>query len=112
MTIDCDLTQGNLTVHVDRSKIVSHGERALGQMLLRLHMYPCTADVEACRSYYEDLARVDGEYLLWREIILTKKQPKWVIVQANTFLEEGGVILKESDATAASVVQSWAERAV
>lgn len=112
MNIKCDPSQQKLVVHVDRSKIVTHGKPALGKMLLRLHVYRCTADVQACRSYYEDLSRVDGEYLEWRKIVLAKSQPKWVFVQANTFLEEGEVRLKEYESSVEGVVQSWAERAV
>lgn len=112
MNIICDPSQQKLVVRVDRSKIVTHGKPALGKMLLRLHMYRCTADVQACRSYYEDLSTVDGEFYEWRKIVLAKSQPKWVFVQANTFLEEGEVRLKEYESSAEGVVQSWAERTV
>ncbi|KAI9771636.1 MAG: hypothetical protein M1840_001851 [Geoglossum simile] len=112
MTIECDPQQENLIVRVDRSKIVSHGKPALGRMLLRLHMYRCTADVKSCRTYYEELSRVDGNYLEWRRIVLAKKQPKWVFVQANTFLRSDEVTLKEYAPTEEGVIQSWAERKV
>lgn len=75
-------------------------------------MYRCTADVSACRAYYEDLSKVDGEYLEWRKIVLAKKQPKWVFVQANTFLDGDEVTLKEYDPSPQGVFQSWAERDV
>ncbi|ELQ43086.1 dipeptidyl-peptidase 3 [Pyricularia oryzae Y34] len=114
VTITHDKPKSSLTVHVDRSKIVTHGKPALGRMLLRLHMYRCTADVAACRTYYEDLSRVEGEHLEWRETVLANKPPPMVFVQANTFLEEssGEVVLKEYDATVEGIIQSWAERRV
>jgi len=112
MTVESDPAQEKLMVHIDRSKILTHGKPALGRMLLRLHMYRCTADVQACRSYFEALSRVDGEYLEWRKTVIAKKQPKWVFVQANTFLDGDEVILKEYDATFRGVIQSWAERRV
>ncbi|TLS22073.1 uncharacterized protein PpBr36_09394 [Pyricularia pennisetigena] len=106
--------KNSLTVQVDRSKIVTHGKPTLGRMLLRLHMYRCTADVTACRTYYEDLSRVAGEHLEWRETVLANKPPPVVFVQANTFLGENGgeVVLKEYDATVEGIIQSWAERRV
>lgn len=112
MTVDFDPALDKLIVHVDRFKIITHGKPALGEMLLRLHMYRCTADVNACRSYYEDLSRVDGEYLEWRNIVLAKKQPKWAFVHANTFLDGDEVTLKEYEPTPQGIFQSWAERAV
>ncbi|KAG9233172.1 peptidase family M49-domain-containing protein [Amylocarpus encephaloides] len=95
MTIESDSTTETLIVRIDRSKIVPHGKPALSRMLLRLHMYRSTANVKACRSYYEEPLRVDEEHLVWRSIVLAKRQPKWVFVQANTFLEDDEVTLKE-----------------
>jgi dipeptidyl-peptidase III len=110
--VGCEPKEDSLTVHVDRSKIISKGKPALGQMLLKLHMYRSTADVEACRTFYEALSKVDGESLEWRRIVLAKKQPKWIYVQANTFLGAKGVILKEYEESNEGIIQSWAERAV
>ena len=112
MAIECSPSEQRLLVRVDRSKMVTHGKPALESMLLRLHTYRCTADVTECRKYYEELSRVDGEYLEWRKIVLAKNQPKWVFVQANTFLHGDEVTLKEYEPTVEGVVQSWAEREV
>ena len=110
MRVDCDSAENRLTVFVDRSRIVKDGKPALGGMLLKLPMYRCTADVGNCRAYYIELSRVEGQYLERRRIVLAKKQPKWVFVQANTFIEDGQMILREYDATPEGVIQSWAER--
>lgn len=110
MTVNCDSSKDQITIHVDRSRIISDGKPALGRMLLRLHMYRCTADVKSCRAYYEDLSKVEGEYLEWRRIVLAKQQPKLVFVQANTFLNDGVVTVKEYEPTPEGVIQSWAER--
>ena len=108
----CDLDKRILTLRVDQSKIASHGKPALGRMLLRLHIYRCTADVQSCRDYFEELSRVHDEYFAWREIVLANREPNWVFVQANTFLQDGEVILREYEPTAKGVIQSWAERRV
>ncbi|KAL9034090.1 MAG: hypothetical protein Q9180_005596 [Flavoplaca navasiana] len=110
MTIHCDSEADELKVSVDRSRIHTDGKKALRGMLLRLHMYRCTADIGNCRQYYEDLSKVHGQYLEWRRIVLAQKQPKWVFVQANTFLNGEEVLLKEYDATPEGVIQSWFER--
>lgn len=60
--VEYDASAETPRLRVDRSKIISHGKLALGRMLLNLHMYWSSADVHACRSYYEDLSRVDGKY--------------------------------------------------
>ncbi|KAH6842422.1 peptidase family M49-domain-containing protein [Chaetomium sp. MPI-CAGE-AT-0009] len=102
----------SLTVHVGRAKMRTHGKPALGAMLLRLHMYRCTADAAACRAYYEELSGVDGEALAWREAVLAAKPPPLVFVQGNTFLDGEEVVLREYEESAEGVVRSWAERGV
>ena len=112
MEVSFDAADQRLTVRVDRSRIPSDGKSALGKMLLNLHMFRCTADVEACRGYYEDLSSVDGVFLQWREAVVAKAPPKWTFVHANTFLKDGNVVLKEYPATREGILQSWAEREV
>jgi dipeptidyl-peptidase-3 len=107
-----DSQDNKLTVRVDRAKIRTHGKRALGDMLLHLHMFRCTADAQGCREYYEELSRVDGEFLAWRDVVLKRKPPPLVFVHANTFLKDGHIELKEYEPTVEGVIQSWAERAV
>ncbi|KAH9909743.1 dipeptidyl peptidase III [Xylariomycetidae sp. FL2044] len=107
-----DAPNKKLTVRVDHSKIVTHGKRALGQMLLRLHMFRCTADVHACREYYEDLSQVDEERLRWRETVLAKRPSALLNVQANTFMEGDTVSLKEYEPTIEGIIESWYERGV
>jgi dipeptidyl-peptidase-3 len=112
VSVDFDSSSNTLTARVDRSGFLRNAKAALGKMLLHLHMYRSTGDAGACRTYYEDLSSVDGEYLLWREVIVAAEQPKWVFVQANTFLAGGQVTLKEYEPTPRGVIQSWAERKV
>lgn len=112
MRVTHDKAKQSLTVLVDRSKIAEHGKPALGRMLLRLHVYRCTADAKACREYYEDLSRVNGEYLEWWGTVRLHKPPPLVFVHANTFLDGESVTLKEYEPTVEGIIQSWAERRV
>ncbi|KAI9794604.1 MAG: hypothetical protein M1816_004491 [Peltula sp. TS41687] len=113
MTIEHDTSAQLLTVHVDRAKIATHGRPAIGDLLLRLHIYRCTADVKNCRAFYESLTQPSEPFLEWRKMMLANQVPRQIFVQANTFLrEDGRVVLKEYDTTFEGVIQSWAERAV
>jgi dipeptidyl-peptidase III len=110
--VHCDPSRDILTISVDRSNITSHAKGALKNMLLKLHIYRCTADFQACRSYNEEMSAVEGEYIEWRRIVLAKKQPRLNYVHANTFLRADQVILKEYEATREGIIQNWAERCV
>ncbi|KAI1391092.1 peptidase family M49-domain-containing protein [Hypoxylon trugodes] len=112
LKVQHDREAKKLTVIVDRPKIISHGKKALGGMLLRLHMYRCTADVQACRDYYEDLSHVDEECLKWRQTVIANKPPPLLNVQANTFIDGDTVTLKEYEPTIEGIIKSWVERDV
>jgi dipeptidyl-peptidase III len=110
--IDHDKEKPRLTISVNRQRIISDGKPALEDMLLRLHMYRVTADVDVCRPYYENLSTVEDEHLEWRRTLRAQKTPRLHYVHANTFLEGDNVRLTEYEASHAGLIQSWFERAV
>ena len=109
----------DLTIHLDRSKILSHGRPAVESYLQKLQIYKSTADVTEGKRLYDQMTEVDdwfGSKL--RPVVLEKKVPRKVFVQANTVIEDGGkegeetVKLVEYPATVEGMVQSFAERDV
>jgi dipeptidyl-peptidase III len=110
LTIAHDKSSNKLTVSIDRTKISTHGRPAIGSLMLKLHIWRCTADVEECRKYYVQLTEPTGIYLEWRGIMLSKQTARQVFVQPNTFIGDGEVFLKEYEPTVEGMIQSWAER--
>ncbi|KIW31836.1 uncharacterized protein PV07_03429 [Cladophialophora immunda] len=105
----------DLEIHLDRSKILSHGRPAVEAYLQKLHIYKATADFEAGKKMYDDITNVDDWWAeKARPIVLKKKTPRKVFVQANTVLDEqsGDVKLVEYEPTIEGMVQSYAERNV
>lgn len=100
----------DLKVCVDRSLIRTHGKPALGKLLLRLHMYRCTADVQSCRAFYEDLSSVDGEYLAWQKKVVANRPKHLLYCFANTFASDTGVVLRQYPATLQGILESWMQR--
>ncbi len=101
-----------LEVHLDRDLIPSIGRTALQDLILRLQIYRCTADVLCGEKYMGSLTVVDGIYGRWRDAVLAKRQKRPLFVQANTILgvEDGQVILKQYPATKEGLIQSWVDR--
>ena len=103
----------DLEIRLDRSKILSHGRPAVESYLQKLHVYKSTADVEAGRKLYDEMTGVDewwGSKV--RPVVLEKKTPRKVFVQANTVLEGGRVVLREYEPTMEGMIRSFAERDV
>jgi dipeptidyl-peptidase-3 len=112
LTVQWDAETSQLSVKADRNKILSDGKPALGRMMCRLHVWRCTADAKACREFYEPLTSVEGEYDEWRQVVISTPEPRWKFVQANTFLVDGKVEVKEYEESDKGIIQSWVERGV
>lgn len=105
----------DLTVRLDRSKILTVGRKTIEDFLQKLHIYKCTADLEPGRKLYNHMTDVDLEF--WggkvRNEVLRNKQPRKIFVQANTVMKEGGKVeLLEYAPTCEGMIKSYAERNV
>ncbi|KAF4123373.1 hypothetical protein GMORB2_6074 [Geosmithia morbida] len=104
----------DLTIKLDRSKILTAGRDAVGKYLQKLHVYKSTADVEAGNKFYTDMTTVGLDF--WgtkvRDVVLKNKQPRKVFVQANTTLDEatGKVSIKHYEPSLTGIIQSWVDR--
>lgn len=101
----------DLTIKIDRNRILTDGHDAVKKYLQKLHILKATADYEAAKSLYNDITDVDDLFEnTIRPAVLAKKVPRKVFVQANTFATGDKVELKEYPATAEGMIQSYAER--
>lgn len=111
-------TKGDLSdleIHLNRDKILSTGRKAVETYLQKLHIYKATADVEEGVKMYNEITSVDEWWAeKVRPVVLSKKIPRKVFVQANTLLDEesGDVKLVEYEASPQGMIQSFAERGV
>lgn len=64
-------------------------------------------------AFYKDLTTPSATWVSeYRPLVISKKLPRKIFVQANTFLVDGKVVLKEYPATLAGVVESFIERGI
>ena len=99
-----------LKIRMEREKIHTVGRKAISDFLLKLQVYKSTADYEAANVLYEHYSTVDGDFANWRDIVLLNKQPRLVMVQANTEIVEDKVQLKTYDSTCDGFIESWRTR--
>ncbi|KAK0335944.1 hypothetical protein LTR91_023132 [Friedmanniomyces endolithicus] len=102
----------DLTIHLDRHKIATHGRPAINAFLQKLQIYKATADFEAGKKLYEAYTDVNEWYATkLRPQVLAQSKPRKVFVQANTFLEGDGVVgLREYEASAEGMIRSFVDR--
>ncbi|KAF9770755.1 hypothetical protein IL306_011624 [Fusarium sp. DS 682] len=107
-----DAQAQSVHVKVNRDKLHTHGQSALGDLLCRIQIWRCIADFESCSEFYQGLLEINDEEEQWRRVVCPKPEPRWKFVQPNTVLVGDKVELKEYDESNEGIVQSWAERQV
>jgi dipeptidyl-peptidase-3 len=101
----------DLTIRLERDRILDLGRPAVDDYLQKLHIYKATADYAAAKRLYDDITDVEPFYEnKVRPAVLKKKTPRKVFVQANTVEKEGKVELREYEATNVGMIQSCADR--
>lgn len=101
----------DLTIRLERDRILDLGRPAVDDYLQKLHIYKATADVKAAKRMYDDITDVESLYAdLVRPAVLRKKTPRKVFVQANTLEQNGKVGLREYEASPEGMVRSYVDR--
>ncbi|CED83297.1 Dipeptidyl peptidase III [Phaffia rhodozyma] len=101
------------TIKLNREKVLKEGSNSMGRLLVELQVRKCTADGKGARSFYEQLTTPienwDGEL---RDLVISKKAPRKLFCQPNTFIVDGEVILKEYPLTLEGLIESTIERGI
>jgi|TARA_R110002003_G_scaffold32_11_gene2013 dipeptidyl-peptidase-3 len=101
----------DLTIRLERSRILDLGRPAVDDYLQKLHIYKATADYDKAKRMYDEITDVEPFYEnRVRPAVLKKKTPRKVFVQANTVEKDGKVELREYEATNVGMIQSCADR--
>lgn len=103
----------DLEIAMDRTKIVSHGRKAVGSYLQKLHVYKSSGDVVRGKALFAETTDVTPELSKFREIVMKKKMPRRMFVQCNTFLkEDSSVEYREYEESPEGMILSFVERQV
>jgi len=101
----------NAYVKLDRQNVLQNGSKVMGELLRQLQIRKSVADGPGSRAFYTDLTTPPKEWVTeFRDLVLKKKQPRKIMLQANTVVVDGKVELKEYPLTPAGLIESLIER--
>jgi len=105
----------DLLLSMDRTKIFSVGKPAIGEFLKKLQVYKSTGDIAEATKMYMAYSAVDNSnkempWADWRNIVIDRKQPRKMMVQANTVIEDEKMEIRSYKSTHEGMMDSWRER--
>jgi len=100
----------DLLFSMDRSKLETIGKPAIGDFLQKLQIYKSIGDFEAASEMFDNLSKVNEQWLQWRDIVISRKQPRKMKVQANTIIKDEKLTLVDYPSNHEGVFESWKER--
>eukprot|EP00092_Neocalanus_flemingeri_P014000 GFUD01015102.1.p1 GENE.GFUD01015102.1~~GFUD01015102.1.p1 ORF type:complete len:708 (+),score=267.32 GFUD01015102.1:178-2301(+) len=100
----------DLLITMDREKVLTVGQPAIAAFLLKLQVYKSTGDIAAAKEMFDKYSEVSEPWASRRQVVVDRKQPRPILVQSNTILEEEKLKLMDYDPSPEGMVKSWAER--
>jgi dipeptidyl-peptidase-3 len=100
----------DMIIAMDREKILTVGQPAIAAFLMRLQVYKATADIKAAKEMYDKYSELSEPWAGRRDIVVARKQPRMILVQANTRMVDEKLELVQYDPSPEGMVKSWADR--
>jgi len=91
--------ENDMEISIDKSKIKTIGKKAIGDFLVKLNVFKATKDVKAAEALWDKYTTVDAKWLKRRDIVISKKKPRHVLVQAHLMNDGNRVDILEFSPT-------------
>lgn len=98
----------DMLIQIHEEKIYTTGKKAIGDFLVQLQVYKSCADFAAGKKLFDELTILSPEWIKCRDVVMSKRKPRQVYVQASTKLDPktNKVQLTEFAASPAGVLLS------
>ena len=101
----------SLNLVISKENILEYGQELVGQILLRLHIWKCTADSESAKEFYAHHSEVSEFFLRVRKITCDNEKPRRLELNHNLKLDENNnVVLVEYPETVEGIIESYVDR--
>jgi len=104
----------DLLLTMDRSKLDTVGGPAIAKFLEKLQVYKSTADIKSALAMYDGYSQVkdtgSNHWLNWRDIVMTRKKHRPILVQGNTKHENEKIKLTQYDPSSEGLIKSFTDR--
>ena len=95
----------DLLIVMNREKVNTVGQQAIAKFLQKLQVYKSTGNLTAAREMYDKYSEVGEPWASRRQIVVDRKQPRTILVQANTKLVDEKLELIQYEPNMEGLVQ-------
>ena len=95
----------DLLIVMNREKVNTVGQQAIAKFLQKLQVYKSTGNLTAAREMYDEYSEVGEPWASRRQIVVDRKQPRTILVQANTKLVDEKLELIQYEPNMEGLVQ-------
>ena len=81
-----DKGEDDFLFKVDRSRLRTHGFKAISKFLHKLHVYKSMGDYKTAKKFFDEHSTVDETMMKVRKIVIAKKKPRRIELQPNLTL--------------------------
>uniref|UniRef100_A0A095CCX8 Dipeptidyl peptidase 3 n=2 Tax=Schistosoma haematobium TaxID=6185 RepID=A0A095CCX8_SCHHA len=100
----------DLTIFLDRQKLLTVGRPAIGEFLRKIQYYKSTANAKDGCAFFQHYCQLLPEHIKLRQIVINRKKPRPIFVQPGLRKTPHGVELISYPTTYAGVIQSFVDR--
>ena len=95
----------DLLICMNREMVNTIGQQAIAKFLQKLQVYKSTGNLAAAKEMYDRYSEVSEPWASRRQIVVDRKQPRTILVQANTKLVEEKLELVQYEPSTEGLVQ-------
>ena len=95
----------DLLIVMNREKVNTVGQQAIAKFLQKLQVYKSTGNLTAAKEMYDKYSEVGEPWASRRQIVVDRKQPRTILVQANTKLVDEKLELIQYEPNMEGLVQ-------
>ena len=109
--VDLSDDEKSFEINVNKDNLMKYGKDLVTKILLNLHIWKCTCDVENASKFYEYYSNVDEKFIKIRKICCDNEKPRRINLNHNLILEnDDNIKIVEYPESLESIIQSFVDR--
>ena len=109
--INVDENNDTMKIQINKYAILIYGKQLLSKIMVKIHIWKCTGDVENASKFINNYSEIDDRFLKIRKIISNKSRTLSLFLFHNLIMDENGTVnYKEYKDSLEGIIESNIDR--